>query len=43
MQAFIALYGFLDLVLRAYLLATQAIVVGGVAFLTLVLSLLTGN
>lgn len=39
MQSFIALYGFLDLVLRAYLLATQSIVVGGVAFLTLVLSL----
>jgi putative copper resistance protein D len=43
MQAFIALYGFLDLVLRAYLLATQAIVVGGVAFLTLVLSPLDGK
>lgn len=43
MQAFIALYGFLDLVLRAYLLATQAIIVGGVAFLTLVLSPLDGK
>lgn len=43
MQSFIALYGFLDLVLRAYLLATQAIVVGGVAFLTLVLSPLEGK
>ncbi|QGM94700.1 copper resistance protein CopD [Methylocystis rosea] len=43
MQAFIALYGFLDLVLRAYLLATQAIIMGGVAFLTLVLSPLEGK
>lgn len=43
MQSFIALYGFLDLVLRAYLLATQSIVVGGVAFLTLVLSPLDGK
>jgi putative copper resistance protein D len=43
MQAFIALYGFLDLVLRAYLLATQAIIMGGVAFLTLVLSPLDGK
>lgn len=43
MQSFIALYGFLDLVLRAYLLATQAIVVGGVAFLTLVLFPLDGK
>ena len=43
MQSFIALYSFLDLVLRAYLLATQLIVVGGVAFLTLVLSPLDGK
>ncbi|WP_018405820.1 copper resistance D family protein [Methylocystis rosea] len=43
MQAFIALYGFLDLVLRAYLLATQAIIVGGIAFLTLVLSPVDGK
>ncbi|MGJ0454092.1 MAG: copper resistance D family protein [Methylocystis sp.] len=43
MQSFIALYGFLDLVLRAYLLATQSIVVGGIAFLTLVLSPLDGK
>ena len=37
MQSFIALYSFLDLLLRASLLATQTSVVGGVAFLTLVL------
>ena len=38
MQSFIAVYGFLDLVLRACLLATQSIVVGGVAFLAFVIS-----
>jgi len=38
MQSFIALYGFLEIVLRAFLLATQAILVGAVAFLALVIS-----
>ena len=38
MQSFIALYGFLEIVLRASLLAAQAVVVGGVAFLALVVS-----
>jgi putative copper resistance protein D len=38
MQSFIAMYGFLEIVLRAGLLSTQSIVVGGVAFLALVIS-----
>lgn len=35
MQSLIELYNFLDVVLRAYLLVTQSLIVGGVAFLTL--------
>jgi putative copper resistance protein D len=37
MQSLIELYNFLDVVLRAYLLVTQSLIVGGVAFLALVI------
>ena len=38
MQSLIELHNFLDVVLRGYLLVTQSLIVGGVAFLALVLT-----
>ena len=38
MQSLLELYNFLDVLLRAYLLVTQSLIVGGVAFVALVMS-----